>query len=88
MGALLADEPSPIVVRATWPVPRILAARAIPTAWRSWVATGEETDTIEDVYEPFLLQLGFLQRTPRGRVITKLGRIHVGAPAAPEPRLF
>ena len=47
------------------------------------VTLGEETDTIEDVYEPYLLQLGFLQRTPRGRVITKLGRAHVGAPAAP-----
>ena len=52
------------------------------------VTLGEETDTIEDVYEPYLLQLGFLQRTPRGRVITKLGRAHIGAPAAPEPRLF
>jgi Holliday junction DNA helicase RuvB len=52
------------------------------------VTLGEEPDTIEDVYEPYLLQLGFLQRTPRGRVITKLGRKHVGAPAAPEPRLF
>lgn len=45
-------------------------------------ALGEEQDTIEDVYEPFLLQLGFIQRTPRGRVITALGRAHVGAPAA------
>jgi Holliday junction DNA helicase RuvB len=45
------------------------------------VALGEEPDTIEDVYEPYLLQLGFLQRTPRGRVVTKLGRQHVGAPA-------
>ena len=52
------------------------------------VTLGEETDTIEDVYEPYLLQLGFLQRTPRGRVITKLGRVHINAPAAPEPRLF
>jgi Holliday junction DNA helicase RuvB len=52
------------------------------------VTLGEEPDTIEDVYEPYLLQLGFLQRTPRGRVITKLGRAHVGAPPAPEPRLF
>jgi len=43
------------------------------------VTLGEEPDTIEDVYEPFLLQLGFLQRTPRGRVITDLGREHVGA---------
>ncbi len=46
------------------------------------VSLGEEPDTIEDVYEPFLLQLGFLQRTPRGRVITALGREHVGAASA------
>jgi Holliday junction DNA helicase RuvB len=45
------------------------------------VALGEETDTIEDVYEPYLLQLGFLQRTPRGRVITELGQAHVGGRA-------
>jgi Holliday junction DNA helicase RuvB len=51
------------------------------------VTLGEETDTIEDVYEPYLLQLGFLQRTPRGRVITKLGRAHVGAPQ-PKDALF
>src|SRR3954465_4064665 len=43
------------------------------------VALGEEPDTIEDVYEPYLLQLGFLQRTPRGRIVTKLGRAHIGA---------
>ncbi|MBA3412183.1 MAG: Holliday junction branch migration DNA helicase RuvB [Actinobacteria bacterium] len=43
------------------------------------VALGEEPDTIEDVYEPYLLQLGFLQRTPRGRVLTRLGREHLGA---------
>jgi holliday junction DNA helicase RuvB len=46
------------------------------------VAMGEEAETIEDVYEPYLLQQGFLQRTPRGRVITALGRAHVGAAAA------
>jgi len=43
------------------------------------VALGEEPETIEDVYEPYLLQLGFLQRTPRGRVVTDLGREHLGA---------
>jgi Holliday junction DNA helicase RuvB len=43
------------------------------------VSLGEEPDTIEDVYEPYLLQLGFLQRTPRGRVITELGRAHIDA---------
>jgi holliday junction DNA helicase RuvB len=51
------------------------------------VSLGEEPDTIEDVYEPYLLQLGFLQRTPRGRVVTKLGRAHVGAVRA-ESALF
>jgi len=45
------------------------------------VALGEEPETIEDVYEPYLLQLGFIQRTPRGRTITKLGRAHVDASA-------
>jgi holliday junction DNA helicase RuvB len=52
------------------------------------VALGEEPDTIEDVYEPYLLQLGFIQRTPRGRVVTKLGRAHVGAAARDESSLF
>jgi Holliday junction DNA helicase RuvB len=42
------------------------------------VAIGEEADTIEDVYEPFLLQRGFLMRTPRGRVLTRLGYEHCG----------
>jgi Holliday junction DNA helicase RuvB len=41
------------------------------------VALGEEPDTIEDVYEPYLLQLGLIQRTPRGRIVTKLGRAYV-----------
>jgi holliday junction DNA helicase RuvB len=48
------------------------------------VALGEESDTIEDVYEPYLLQLGYMQRTPRGRIITDLGRAHLGA--VPEER--
>ncbi|HXF98058.1 MAG TPA: Holliday junction branch migration DNA helicase RuvB [Gaiellaceae bacterium] len=48
------------------------------------VSLGEEPDTIEDVYEPYLLQLGFLQRTPRGRVLTALGREHIGAAAQAE----
>jgi Holliday junction DNA helicase RuvB len=49
------------------------------------VALGEETDTVEDVYEPYLLQLGFIQRTPRGRIVTRLGRAHIGAPPVAEP---
>jgi Holliday junction DNA helicase RuvB len=52
------------------------------------VALGEEPDTIEDVYEPYLLQLGFIQRTPRGRVATDRGREHVGAAVEREARLF
>ena len=38
---------------------------------------GEEVDTIEDVYEPYLLQLGFLDRTPQGRVATERARDHL-----------
>jgi len=38
----------------------------------------EEAGTIEDVAEPYLLQLGFIQRTPRGRMVTRLGYIHLG----------
>jgi Holliday junction DNA helicase RuvB len=46
------------------------------------VALGEEPDTIEDVYEPYLLRLGYLQRTPRGRIVTERGRAHLGAARA------
>jgi Holliday junction DNA helicase RuvB len=52
------------------------------------VALGEETETIEDVYEPYLLQLGLLQRTPRGRVLTDLGRERAGAAPTAAPPLF
>jgi Holliday junction DNA helicase RuvB len=50
-------------------------------------ALGEAPDTVEDVYEPYLLQLGFMQRTPRGRIVTELGRDHLGA-RRPGSRLF
>jgi len=40
------------------------------------VAVGEESDTIEEVYEPFLIQEGFIKRTPRGRVATRLAYEH------------
>ena len=43
-------------------------------------ALSEERDTIEEVIEPFLLKLGFLQRTPRGRVISDTGREYLGLP--------
>ena len=41
-------------------------------------SSGEEKVTIEDVYEPYLLQIGFLNRTPRGRIVTKKGYEHLG----------
>lgn len=41
---------------------------------------GEESDTIEDVYEPYLMQIGFLSRTPRGRIVTPLAYKHFGVP--------
>ncbi|MBE6106404.1 Holliday junction branch migration DNA helicase RuvB [Anaerovibrio lipolyticus] len=43
-------------------------------------AISEENDTIEDVYEPYLLQLGFINRTPRGRMVTRAGYEHMGIP--------
>jgi Holliday junction DNA helicase RuvB len=55
------------------------------------VVVGEEADTLEDVYEPFLIQEGFLKRTPRGRQATSLAYRHLGIepPASappPEPK--
>ena len=47
-------------------------------------STGEDATTIEDVYEPYLLQLGFLMRTPRGRVCTQAAYEHLGL-TAPKP---
>jgi holliday junction DNA helicase RuvB len=52
------------------------------------VAVGEETDTIEDVYEPYLLQCGLLKRTPRGRVATLRAYAHLGLEAPTDPALF
>lgn len=45
-------------------------------------AVGEDRGTLEEIYEPFLLQIGFLDRTPRGRRATRLAREHLGRPAA------
>ncbi len=47
-------------------------------------STGEESVTIEDVIEPYLLQIGFLNRTPRGRILTKAAYDHYGFPYAGE----
>jgi Holliday junction DNA helicase RuvB len=52
-----------------------------PVGLETLAATvGEEAITLEDVYEPYLLQIGFLSRTPRGRCVTRLGYEHLGIP--------
>jgi Holliday junction DNA helicase RuvB len=56
-------------------------------------AISEETDALEDIYEPYLLQIGFLDRTPRGRTATRLAYEHFrrDAPAhaaVPQKKLF
>jgi len=52
------------------------------------VTVGEEPDTIEDVYEPFLIQAGYLQKTPRGRLATALAYEHFGKPGQQKGQLF
>ncbi len=54
------------------------------------VAVGEEAQTLEEVHEPFLIQIGFMKRTPQGRVATPLAYKHFGlaAPQEPQRRLF
>ena len=51
-------------------------------------ATGEESSTIEDVYEPYLIQLGFISRTPRGRVALKTAYDHLDLPISAEKAKF
>ncbi|HVN30612.1 MAG TPA: Holliday junction branch migration DNA helicase RuvB [Thermoanaerobaculaceae bacterium] len=65
--------------------------RGGPVGLKALAATlGEDEGTLEDIYEPYLLQLGFLQRTPRGRVVTARARRHLGYPAisADQKELF
>jgi holliday junction DNA helicase RuvB len=50
-------------------------------------AVGEEAITIEDVYEPYLMQLGFLSRTPRGRCVSPAGYAHLGIPMPGQQKL-
>ncbi|HEX5223990.1 MAG TPA: Holliday junction DNA helicase RuvB C-terminal domain-containing protein, partial [Solirubrobacteraceae bacterium] len=54
------------------------------------VTVGEEQDTLEDVYEPYLLQEGLIKRTPRGRAATAAAFEHIGlpAPSGAEAALF
>ena len=49
------------------------------------VALGEDATTLEEVYEPFLVQHGFLQRTPRGRLATAMAYRHLGYPPPAQP---
>ena len=52
-----------------------------PVGLETLAATiGEEAVTIEDVYEPYLMQIGYLSRTPRGRCVTRLAYDHLGIP--------
>ncbi len=51
-------------------------------------AIGEEAVTIEDVYEPYLMQIGFISRTPRGRCVTPAGYRHLGYPMPGQQQLF
>ena len=58
-----------------------------PVGLETLAATvGEEAITLEDVYEPYLLQIGFLSRTPRGRCVTRLAYEHLGLPFETENR--
>jgi Holliday junction DNA helicase RuvB len=50
------------------------------------ISVGEQTETVEDVYEPFLIQEGLLMRTPRGRVATSAAWQHLGV--SPPKRTF
>jgi Holliday junction DNA helicase RuvB len=49
-------------------------------------ALGEPRDAIEEIIEPYLIQQGFVQRTPRGRVVTATAFHHLGLQAAPPPQ--
>ncbi len=65
-----------------------------PAGLETLAATvGEESDTLQDVYEPYLIQQGYLQRTSRGRIATELAAQHLGLPfphadGTPQPRLL
>jgi Holliday junction DNA helicase RuvB len=71
---------------------RVLVERGTPIGLETLAASiSEEADTIMDVYEPYLLQLGFLDRTPKGRQATRKAYDHLGVPyrgALPQPGLF
>ena len=73
-----------ITLRAVWQVYAAMQAGVMPPrpiVGVGGIRTGEDALTIEDVYEPFLLQLGFIQRTPRGRLATPAAYLHFGVSA-------
>ncbi|MGP1377355.1 MAG: Holliday junction DNA helicase RuvB C-terminal domain-containing protein, partial [Bulleidia sp.] len=51
-------------------------------------AISEETTTLEDVYEPYLIQIGFINRTQRGRIATEKAYLHLGLPGVKTQGLF
>ncbi|MGH9567091.1 MAG: Holliday junction DNA helicase RuvB C-terminal domain-containing protein, partial [Candidatus Angelobacter sp.] len=51
-------------------------------------ALAEEPEALEEIYEPFLMQIGFLDRTPRGRMATRLAYEHFGIPYGRQTGLF
>ncbi len=65
----------------------ITSFRGGPVGLDTIAATiGEESQTIEDVYEPYLMQIGFLQRTPRGRIVSPTAYQHLGLPQPPQQK--
>ena len=57
-----------------------------PVGLETLAATvGEEAITLEDMYEPYLMQIGFLNRTPRGRCVTRMAYEHLGIPYRSKP---
>jgi len=51
-------------------------------------ASSEEEDAITDIYEPYLMQLGFIERTPRGRMVTERAYQHLGIQSRKQPSLL
>ena len=81
------DRTNGIVGAITGPI--VLLSKLVKL--RAPASVNEDSDTIMDVWEPYLLQLGFLERTPRGRVATRLaheylGRSFVGHDSGPGPQ--
>ena len=80
-------EESARILGASWGM--TMRHVTFPLARPGLFVIDEEPETIEDVYEPYLLQMGLLQRTPRGRVVTNAAYKHLGLTVPDrDPRLF